>query len=157
MTYHATLIAGAVFITAILPLACGKPASSEDPVAVSTAVMHVTFPSDTRVIGYYRSKDPANTRFSMIPTPDDAICLKIETARKNIDALLAASPFAGKELSGTARSVSNHSLNQPWWDPEKPRRFKSGEEPLPNGCQLNILIDMDNDAKAVVYLNWFET
>jgi len=137
---------------AMLP-GCG---STEDALAVSAKNMRLAFPPSTRVLGYYHSEDPANRRFEILPSPDDLIWLKIELDRKNLDAFLASSPFAGKTLSSTDRGGIGAPAppGQSWWDADRPGNFRAGSaEPAP-ARHLRILIDMDGDEKAVVYLMW---
>lgn len=135
---------------------CGSPASTEDPLAISAEAMNLTFPPSTRALGYYHVKDPANRRFEIIPGPDDAIWLKIEMDRKDVDSFLAVSPFAGEPLAETDRGTTGPS-DQPWWDADRRGRFRSGQATRPQARYLNILIDMDGGERAVIYLEWYTT
>jgi hypothetical protein len=141
---------------AVLP-GCGSAPSTEDALAVSAKVMRLTYPPNTRVLGYFHAKDPANRRFEMIPAPDDMIRLKIEMDRKDVEAFLATSPFAGKAFTPTKRGMMGTLPGQSWWDADRPGNFQSGTaEPAP-ARHLSILIDMDGGEKAVIYLTWFTT
>ena len=134
---------------------CGNAPSTEDALAVSAENMRLTFPPNTRVLGYYHAKDPANRRFEIIPSPDDVIWLKIEIDRKDVEAFLATSPFAGKALTQTDRGMMGALPGQSWWDADRPGHFLTGEAEHPQARCLRILIDMDGGERAVVYLMWF--
>jgi len=151
--FSAVLLACSVAI-AVLP-GCGNTPSKEDALAVSAENMRLAFPPSTRVLGYYHAKDPANRRFEIIPSPDDVIWLKIEIDRKDVQAFLATSPFAGKTLTPTDRGIMMGILpGQPWWDADRPGHFLTGSAESPQARYLNILIDMDGGERAVVYLMW---
>jgi len=105
----------------------------------------LTFPKSTR---------PIKMRYLL--WQDDAIWLKLEIAKEDISALIAASPFAGDELSETEdRMWAVQDLN--WWDPETVKTFRCGETQLPDLSYLRILIDTGKKDVAVVYLKWFQT
>jgi hypothetical protein len=136
---------------------CGSTPSTEDALAVSAKVMRLTYPPNTQVLGYFHAEDPANRRFEMIPSPDDAIWLKIEMDRKDVESFLATSPFAGEPLTETDRGAIFWPPDQPWWDADRSGRFRSGQATLPQARYLNILIDLDSGERAVIYLMWHTT
>ena len=156
MTAHSL----AAFMVLSLALAalpgCGSPPSAENPLAISAEAMNLTFTPSTLALGYYHVKDPANRRFEIIPSPDDAIWLKIEMDRRDVESFLATSPFAGEPLTETDRGATGPP-DQPWWDANRSGRFKSGQATLPQGRYLSILIDLDSGERAVIYLAWHTT
>jgi hypothetical protein len=155
--FSAILLACSVAI-AVLP-GCGDTPSTEDALAVSAEAMCLVFPPSTRVLGYYHAKDPANRRFEIIPSPDDAIWLKSEMDRKDVEAFLATSPLAGKTLTQTDRGMIGILPGQSWWDADRPGHFRTGRAALPQAGAgyLDILIDMDGGERATVYLMWYTT
>ena len=126
--------------------------SPADTLKTAAAHMKLTFPENTRVLGY----DSSIGERSLLPTPDHYIQLKVEFDRADLDAFLKGSPFANETLDTEQRKVSGTS-DATWWNPDAPVRFRSGIVELPSVEFLNILIDLDRKDKVVVYLMWHET
>ena len=151
-----TLAILGVLVAACVLIGCGErtgrtPRPPDDALLVAASNMKLTFPENTRVLGY---KTSIGER-SMVPTPDNTIHLKIAFSRTDLDAFLRSSPFAGKTLSTTKRAVGNRP-DPPGWDPESAERFQSGAAELPGNTFLNILVDLDGGDCVTVYLSWGE-
>jgi len=108
-------------------------------------LLNMSFPASTRPI-----------KVLYIDCREDAMWLKLEIAREDIPALIAASPFAGEELSDTRKSI-REDFGLDWWDPDSVKTFQSGETVIPYLDRLNILIDTGIEGKAIVYLEWLQT
>jgi hypothetical protein len=108
--------------------------------------MQIAFPPSTRALNIMR----------VTGGPDDAIYLKVEIDRNDLDALIRNSPFASAELRSDRRYVlKERSLS--WWDPEGVNNYKSGQVSLPDAKYLNILLDLDSNERIPIYLQWGET
>jgi hypothetical protein len=129
----------------------GGPQSRTDAVTKEDLIecsskMHVTFPPSTRPLSISK----------VTGWLDDAIYLKIEIERKDLDALIKNSPFADIELRSDRRYVlKERSLS--WWNPEGVSDYKSAQAALPDAKYLNILLDLDRSETVTVYLQWNET
>ena len=109
-------------------------------------VMHLTFPGSTRGL---------NAR-EVTGGPDDALYLKVEIDKDELDSFLKKSPFADANLRNDQKFVGNEK-GQTWWQPDDVKSYKSGQVSLTQGEVLNILLDLDQDKKVVIYLLWHET
>jgi hypothetical protein len=90
---------------------------------------------------------------------DRRVKLKLRLPRADVDKLLAASPFAESSLSEDTSFVSHDSPGgAAWWDVESAVRFESQTVRLAQDdgrpADVAILIRRDNDANAIVYLEW---
>ena len=108
--------------------------------------MHTEFPSGTRSLNLYE----------VTGWLDDLIRLKVEIDKKDLDAFIKGSPFSEMELDGHNKYVENET-SLPWWKPGYAKQFKSAEAALPDAKYLKILIDLDDETKAIIYLMWMET
>jgi hypothetical protein len=81
--------------------------------------------------------------------------LKIKIERTSLKEFVESSPFSDKPLHDEKR-FCNNDPELAWWDPEKPKTYKSGEIKLSDIELLKILIDLDEPNTAVIYLEWLE-
>ncbi len=117
---------------------------TQEDLALCADRMRVTFPKSTRPIGIWYQY-----------SRDDAICLKVEIAKSDLEAFIGESLFFEDELEDGWRFILEP--NRGWWDPGKARTLKAGQADLPNGEFLNIGVDDSFDDKVVIYLQWNET
>ena len=111
-------------------------------------IMLFSFPASTRLLGYERRRGM-----------NDVIYLKIEIATEDLRALINNSPFCNTILRSSENNpISDISSTGPtWWKVKSVRTWKSGQVRLDNANYLNMLIDLDQKNKCVIYLEWFET
>jgi hypothetical protein len=114
--------------------------------------MGIRFPPGTRFLLYHRASEEPG----LLPTPDDAIHLKIELPRPMVAKFLEQSPLSTAHWQTAQRWVNDLSA-WPEWKPGRVDKFRSARIELPLGKFLIVLIDEDRDGTAVVYLMWFET
>ena len=108
-------------------------------------LMHLTFPGSTRALNAaYESGGP-----------DDAVFLKVEMDKQDLETFVKSGPFADIDLRNDRREVSSRK-DLPWWNPDAAKTYESGQVTLPSNDVLNILIDLDGDKNSVVYLQWCE-
>ena len=109
-------------------------------------LMQITLPDTTRALNSYEE----------ISGPDDAVYLKVEIDRKDLDTLISKSPFATAEFRSDDTTLPDGKRLK-WWNPTDAKNFKSSQVRLADGDYLAILVDLDNAQKPIVYLMWFET
>jgi len=109
-------------------------------------MMHVTFPGSTRGL---------NAR-EVTGGPDAMLYLKVEMDKEELESFLKSSPFANADLRSDRPFVYNQK-GVTWWTPADVKTYKSGQASLPDGEVLNVLIDLGQDKKVVIYLMWHET
>jgi hypothetical protein len=103
--------------------------------------MHLTFPGSTRALNAaYESGGP-----------DDAVFLKVEMDKQDVEAFVKNSPFANANLRSDQSPIHNRQ-DLPWWDPDGAKTYKAGQVILPSNGALNMQVDLDDEMKAVVYL-----
>ncbi len=85
---------------------------------------------------------------------DDSQWLQVQMPATEVAAFLASSPFSTTKLATNEQSLL-YNFRDFWQSP--PQRHRSGQESLPNGQFLNIVIDDSDATNAVVYLMWHET
>ena len=127
---------------------CKRSASSAvtpQKLSECSARMSVVFPQSARPI-----------RITESHGMDDAIFLKVEINRNDLGRFIQKSPFAAMVLR-TDRHRLSPLKGLSWWDVASVANFQSGEVQLPDASYLRILIALDNTAKAMLYLEWFET
>lgn len=105
--------------------------------------MHLTFPESTRALNAaYESGGP-----------DDAVYLKVEMAKQDLEAFVKNSPFANANLRSDQSPIQNRQ-DLPWWNPNGAKTYKARQVILPSNGALHMLVDFDDELKAVVYLTW---
>jgi hypothetical protein len=109
-------------------------------------LMHLSFPASTRALNAAAETGG----------PDDAVFLKVEMDKQDLETFVKNSPFANADLRNDQKQINNQK-DLTWWNPDAARTYRSGQVMLPSSEYLNILIDFDHDKKIVVYLMWFET
>lgn len=109
-------------------------------------LMHVTFPASTRALNAAAETDG----------PDDAVFLKVEMDKQDLDTFVKNSPFVNTPLKSDERSLDNEK-DLTWWNPDGAKTYKSGQVRLPANDVLNIPIDFDQDRKIIVYVLWYDT
>lgn len=108
-------------------------------------LMHLTFPESTRAL---------NSAYES-GAPDDAVYLKVEMEKRDVETFLKNSPFANAYLRSDQNPIPNRR-DLPWWNPDGAKTYKGGNVILPSNGALHMLIDFDDEMKAVVYLTWGE-
>lgn len=108
-------------------------------------LMQITFPESTRPLNSYVE----------ISGPDDAVYLKVEIDQKDLDTLISKSPFSTAEFRSDQTRLQNMNSIK-WWTPGSAKNFKSSHVRFEDGDVLNILVDLDNAQKPIVYLQWHE-
>lgn len=107
--------------------------------------MLVTFSDKTEILG-----------FNHASFLDEIVTVKVRMPISDVDEFIKTSPFKGVQLRDDRRYVhTDESLT--WMDPEGAVRFKSGQVTIRDTQGLNILIDLDDNEQAIVYLEWFTT
>jgi hypothetical protein len=106
--------------------------------------MQVKFPADTTLINVKQLRALYAHAY-----------IKVKIKKRALTEFIRSSPFAGKPLHDEKR-LCNNEPDLPWWDPEKPKVFKSGETTLSDIYSLRILIDLDEPKAAVIYLELLE-
>ncbi|MGI8732285.1 MAG: hypothetical protein ACR2LM_03160 [Pyrinomonadaceae bacterium] len=105
--------------------------------------MHLTFPESTRALNAaYESGGP-----------DDAVFLKVEMDKQDVEAFVKHSPFANAYLRSDQSPIQNRQ-DLSWWNPDGAKTYKADQVILPSNGALYMLVDFDDEMKAVVYLTW---
>jgi len=122
--------------------------------AECAGLMHIAFPPSTKAIGFHKQE-----------WQDTHILLKVTVDRKELDQFLTSSPFAGKELRRDQIRISG-GIALTWWDDawdlkeyewkEGQAAFVSEEADLPGADGLNVLIDLRDPDRAVIYLEFMD-
>lgn len=107
--------------------------------------MHLTFPESTR---------PLNAAYENGGF-DDAVFLKVEMDKQDLATFVKNSPFANAYLRSDQSPIHDQK-DLTWWNPDAAKTYKSSQVILPSNDALNILVDLDDDKKVVVYLLWYE-
>lgn len=107
--------------------------------------MDLTFPASTRALNAAAETGG----------PDDAVYLKVEMDKQDLETFVKNSRFANAALRSDQSPIHNR-IDLTWWNPDGAKTYKSGQVRLPSNDVLNILIDFDYDKKVVVYLLWYE-
>lgn len=143
---------------AVVVLAAAPGCSRRPPPASGTGTTEVPPDRLQRAVEKLRLKLPAGAKATGLidDNPDVLIQLKLEMPANEVNAFLAASPFARKKLSTELRHVSN--TGQPeWWAPQDAKSFRSAMiELVPRAEGASILVNLDDPATVVVYLIWFK-
>lgn len=85
---------------------------------------------------------------------DDSLWLKVRMPAADLGGFLEDSPFQSVTLA------TNDDYYIPMFEgflSEPPSRFRAGDQSLPNGRHLNVVIDESDATNVVVYLMWHET
>lgn len=107
----------------------------------------------------------SNTKITIPPTSqpvgwkeergmDDALWLQIRMPTADLEVFLKNSPFSESKLE-TSNPYILHLFQE--FQSSPPQRYRAGQQTLPNGRVLNLLIDESDAATAVVYLMWHKT
>ena len=116
--------------------------------------MGLSFPPETRFLLYHRvSEDDGPLS---LPTPDDAVHLKIELPASALANFLSQAPLSSAKWTTSLPGITDVP-KWPQWQPSKIRKFRFAQFQLPHGQALNVLIDDDREDPKGVYLFWFET
>jgi hypothetical protein len=102
----------------------------------------IALPKSSRAIGWKESRGM-----------DDALWLKVEIPKADLDSFIAASPFRGGGLE-TNQSSRLYDFYDFWQTP--PSQYRAGQASLPNVRTLNMVVDDSASTNAVVYMMWFE-
>ncbi len=106
--------------------------------------MHIQFPKTVAPLGWHESEGV-----------DVAVWLKIGLPTADLDTMLEGSPFAAVELRDD-RWRMPADLDETWWRTHEVRDFRFAEADLRDGSTLSMLIDLDDENTAVVYLFWMD-
>jgi len=111
------------------------------------ARMQIKFPASTRLLNFAED-------WGM----DYGVYLKVEIEAKDLASFVANSLFAGGKLA-TTRKIQTLGPGK-WWDFKSAQNVRSAQvrfDPPNNWESVGILIDLDNPAKAVIYLEYSGT
>jgi hypothetical protein len=119
--------------------------------ASASMSMGLTFPAQTRSLLYHRANESGG-----LPTPDDAVHLKIELPASALPTFLAQAPLSTAKWSNKPAQMQDKP-NWPQWQPSQIQNNRFEQFQLPKGQALNVLIDDDQADPKTIYLVWFET
>jgi len=86
---------------------------------------------------------------------DDVFLVKFELEMKRLDKFLANTAFKRRENLSSKRNYCSNFEDISWWNISKINTFLSGSYNRDDGKSNNILIDLANPQKAVVYLQTY--
>lgn len=119
----------------------GQPISAIELLNDCEQKMRLKFPGSTVVVGYYYSHGL-----------DDTIYLCIKINDDDLEGLINSMPTAITEWRPDRRFVSDADLS--WWQPEKVKKYLSGQVLVNPGRALSILINKGEECE--IYLRWNE-
>lgn len=155
MTLRLLALASATLLLAIS--GCGGQAPADVALPACAAITGLTFPPSAKALVYYHTKDPANTRWDLIPAPDDSLWLKAEMTQADMGTFLASPPLAGAAWDTSTRPDLFTPPNMAGWTPEGLTPFKTCEVKTPkNAGHLRVLVDAGTGTPTTVYLVWFQ-
>lgn len=146
------LLAGAAIFMAVPELGTSFTTEQVSPEQLKqcAAAMGMTFPESTRAVG-----------LDFTEWQDTFIWLKVEMKRDDLQAFIDNSPLANVELDDQRIGVGNNDRLK-WWNVEELRAFEHvpkqsafrSAEVEPPGEWLRVLIDLRDETKAIVYIEW---
>ena len=103
----------------------------------------ITLPPSAQAIGWYEER-----------LNDAGLWLQVQMPVQDLQTFLDSSPFRGVVLE-TNDLIRLDDFRVFWTSP--PLRYRAGQQSLPNGRFLDMLIDQNDSTNVMVYLMWFET
>ena len=94
------------------------------------------------------------TAFRAPMSMDGVMMMKLELPTGDLANFLRASGLVGK-LTNTTRESASGEFGD--FIPAHPKKFREGQKSLGKGEYLNVLVDEDSAAIAVLYMHWFGT
>lgn len=139
----------AILIVTIALIGCNQ--NNTPPIKQPTALQlaefsrnaSITLPASAHAIGWHEENGI-----------DDAMWLQVRIPTKDLPRFLESSPFRGIELS--TNDTSLFYLFQ-MFVATPPTKYRVGQQQLPSGRYLTLMIDESATPDLIVYLMWNET
>ena len=120
--------------------------------AIASQSTGLSFPPQTQFLLYHRASDARG----LIPSPDDAVHLKIELPAAALAGFLDQPPLSSADWTSNIHPIADLP-KWPGWRPSGISKFRFDQFQLPKGQCLDVLIDDDREDTKVLYVIWFET
>src|SRR5262249_28654511 len=103
----------------------------------------VSFPTNSQPVGLF-VQGTIQSHYAL---------LKVRVPRQNVESFVQGTPFRDVQLSSTRRYFTFQS-GVVWWQPDRPRDFRSGQVGVHGGGAVSIVIDLDDPDHMMVYLDY---